>query len=185
MKILLIDDHPKYVKEFIEQLGHEVSVFNYKKIDLKTINLTDYDAMIFSGNNTSIIDHEKDYINEIELIKSSTKPVFGVCLGFELIAKVFDEKLEKLVIKSSGFVNIRMIDDDLIFDGLPVFFQAYQSHIYYVKELVHLKKLAVSATGIEAFKHPEKPIYGIQFHPEMSEDARTILKNFLKIVQNS
>jgi len=182
MKILLIDNHSKHTKELIEQLGHESIVLDYKKIDLKTTSADDYDAIILSGGNTSIINHENEYSSEIELIKSSTKPVLGICLGFELIAKAFDEKLERLPVKTSGFINIRICDDDKVFDDLPVFFQAYQSHIYHVKELAHLKKLALSSTGIEAFKHSEKMIYGMQFHPEMSEEARIIIKNFLMII---
>jgi len=48
------------------------------------------------------------------------------------------------------------------------------------------RNLAESATSpVEAIVHKSRPIYGVQFHPERTDEkhphGRTILRNFLKI----
>jgi len=48
----------------------------------------------------------------------------------------------------------------------------YEGHRWAVTEAADpLIPLAYSATGIEAVRHKDKPILGLQFHPEMMGDG--------------
>ena len=39
--------------------------------------------------------------------------------------------------------------------------------------------MAVSDTGIQAVRHPEKPIFGVMFHPEVRNDE--VVERFLAL----
>ena len=60
----------------------------------------------------------------------------------------------------------------------------YESHRFVVDKVSEdIEILATSNDGIEFFKHKNKPIYGLQFHPEMFVDKTQGKEIFLKILE--
>ena len=62
--------------------------------------------------------------------------------------------------------------------------QAYQSHDYEIAKLgSQLESIASSKTcQHEIIKHSILPVFGTQFHPEMSDDGNSLIESFLKII---
>lgn len=182
MPILIIDNHTKHLEE-LKSHFKDVKILDFRK--LKDANPEKYDSIILSGGSSlSVKNHAKDYAKEIELIRTTKKPLLGICLGFELINYAFGEKLKMLENKENGTKDIEIISKDKIFKSMPKTFEVYESHNWIVEKNNYLVPLAKSKKGIEAVKHPEKDIYGIQFHPEVfvkNNFAKLVFKNFLNI----
>jgi GMP synthase (glutamine-hydrolysing) len=74
-----------------------------------------------------------------------------------------------------------------IFAGLPRRFTVWHSHCDEVKELPPgFHRTAFNETcSIQAMQHESKPLFGIQFHPELFDDdhqnGRRIVENFLDL----
>jgi GMP synthase (glutamine-hydrolysing) len=110
-----------------------------------------------------LFDH-KDFVQEIELIKSTKKPIIGICFGCELIVYAFGGKLKALDQPHSGVREIEVTNKDYSNnDKISV----YEHHGYIIDELpIGFSVLAKSPDGPEAIKHDSLPIFGLQFHPE-------------------
>ncbi len=186
MKLLVVNNHSIHLEELLNNL-EEIEVVNFEK--LSEINYQDYDGIILSGGSSfSVVDHEKEYSPELDLIKNCEKPILGICLGFELINFAFGEKIELLKNKRKGKILIKLISQDNLFNSFSKSFQVYESHRWVVLKNKFLKSLAESKDGIEAVKHFKKKIYGVQFHQEVfinKNHSEKIIKNFLKIIKDS
>jgi len=73
IKILVINNHSIHIKEILNKFDSTYSI-NFE--NLKDINYEDYDAVILSGGSSlSVINHEKEYKKELELIKNFEGPI--------------------------------------------------------------------------------------------------------------
>ena len=105
-----------------------------------------------------------EYKEVARQIKSSQKPILGICAGMELL-----------------------IQEDLqeVFEVGPIYFESedfpkynYFLHQYGVKEINdRWDVLAKTDKGIAAVKHKTKPILAMQFHPEVS--AKDVVRKFI------
>lgn len=163
MKILIVDNHTKNLKEMLALLrDYDNSVCTR---ELFSSGLADtFDLIIFSGGSgvRSVKNHKDDYKNEIEYIKSSNKKIIGICLGCEVVASAFDCKLQENNDIHKGVYSIKYNGKNL---------NVYEAHKFQISEVSDdIEILAASDYGIEIIKHKTKPIYGLQFHPEMIVD---------------
>ena len=186
MKILVIDNGTSYLSQLEYLLsGQDIQVVRYSEIN--TVDVKKFDAVILScGHNFSVVGNEKKIEKELDLVKNSGKPIFGICFGFEIIAYAFGAKLEFMKNKEHGILDIQIVEPDDLFLNIP-HFQVFESHRWVVKEPAHdLIILARSRDGIEAIKHRTKQIYAVQFHPEMfvkKTHGDKIFYNFLSLIK--
>ena len=112
-------------------------------------------------------------------------PVLGICYGHQLIAKLLGGKVEGSSAREYGketFVP-SLNDDNPLFAGLWKLEIVWFSHGDTVTLLppscISIGRTA--ATQIAAMRHHALPIYGVQFHPEVShtEHGTNILANFV------
>jgi GMP synthase (glutamine-hydrolysing) len=147
-----------------------------------------FDAIILSGGyRFNVLDHEKDYTKELKLIRTGKKPIFGICLGFELICYAYHEKLEKLLMKENNIIKLKILKNDKIFKNIKNI-RVFENHRWRVRKVKNLVALASSKDGIEMVMHRSKPIYGVQFHPEKFHNKTQgykILKNFISMIQRN
>ena len=114
-------------------------------------------------------------------------PVFGVCLGMQIIAHVMGDEVSKARTIQHGKVDvIHRISDSFILKGLPENFRAVRYHSLSVKPKNSvLKPVAFSKKDgeIMAVENRKLMIFGVQFHPEsiLSEYGEIIAKNFLEV----
>jgi len=147
----------------------------------------DFDLIVLSGGHSApVIKNTLKLQNEIKLIKNSKTPILGICYGFELIAHVFGARLVEMPVKEKGVLDLKINVSSKIFNNLPNL-RVYEAHRWIVKRISkNLKALAHSKDGIEAIKHRTRPIYGLQFHPEMLVDStcgKTIIDNLLALLK--
>jgi len=108
-------------------------------------------------------------------------PLLGICYGHQLLAQLMGGKVLK-GIGEYGLARINVLESNSILEGLSKEEAVWMSHSDYVKELPEtFKVLALSEHGyIAAFKHYSRPIYGIQWHPEVehTRSGMKLLENF-------
>ena len=185
MKVLIIDNGTSYLPK-VEKLLEKHSFQVVKCSEIKQVDYSGYDCVILSGgHNFPVFGNEDILKEEMEFIKNCTKPIFGICFGFESIARTFGAKLEIMDSKERGIVDIQVVEPDKIFVNIPNF-QVFESHRWVVREPINeFKVLARSKDGVEVIKHKNKPIYAVQFHPEMFMDQTCgdeCFNNFLNSV---
>lgn len=185
MKVLIVDNDTKYPTLLAKSFdGHDVSVVPWN--GLHAIEPEQFDCAILSGSsNFPVVGHEDDLSSELELIRKSDLPILGICYGFELIVVAFGGTLKKMPERERGVLELEVVHRDPILDGVDSLF-VYEGHRWGADALPDsLVPLAQSAHGIEAVKHADKCIYGLQFHPEklMRETAGAqVLRNFMSLV---
>lgn len=99
-------------------------------------------------------------------------PVLGICLGHQLIAEALGGKVVNTNIHEIGWKKISLTArENSLFDTLSDEFHCFEYHKDQAIVLPrNAKILAYSANcQIEAFQYSEK-IFGVQFHPEISQE---------------
>ncbi len=140
-------------------------------------------AVVISGSPRSV--NMKDAPYPSEDILNSGLPVLGICYGFQVMSKMLGGKVVRSRHPEYGPTSVRVIDRGILMRGFPERFTAWMSHSDEVKEPPKgAKVLAVSENGeIAAWEMPERKLFGVQFHPEVShtEHGELIFKNFIKL----
>ncbi len=152
--------------------------------------LRDVDAVVLGGGPQSLCNEEdRNSLSGLaETIVKTDRPVLGICLSHHLIAYAFKGVVGKADKPEYGEVEISVIDEDVLFDGLPKKFIVWESHSDEVKVRPNvLVNLASSENCMyQAFKHRSKDVFSVQFHPEVSHTmyGRNIFENFIKHVRS-
>ena len=113
-------------------------------------------------------------------------PMLGVCLGHQAIGQAFGGRVVRAPTLMHGKLSAIRHDGQGLFDGLPQGFDATRYHSLTVERDSLPETLEVNAETdqgvIMGIKHRERPIYGVQFHPESiaSEHGHALLANFLR-----
>ncbi len=161
--------------------GSEVVVRRAPDQDLPPVDM-DVDAVVISGSITSCLEKNEPWIQPyddfvIEHIKKGT-PMLGVCYGHQTIARCLsrmngkEPTLRTAPKGEFGWQTIRIVGDTPILKGLEGSFITYESHFEEVVEVPPgAKKFAeTDHCGLQGYEVVDKPIFGIQFHPEYSID---------------
>jgi anthranilate synthase/phosphoribosyltransferase len=114
-------------------------------------------------------------------------PVLGVCLGHQVIAEVFGGAVCRAPKPVHGKTDEIAHDGTGLFPGVPNPFTATRYHSLCVEAGSIGAPLQVQATTsdgvVQALRHTEKPVFGVQFHPEsvLTPEGAKILANFLDV----
>ena len=126
--------------------------------------------------------------NSEEYIKHFNIPILGICLGHQLIAKAYGGEVQTSDTESYAQVKININNDENLFEGLAPDMDVWSSHKDEVKTIPEEFDILASSDlcDVESFKHKDKDVYGIQFHPEVHHTPKgsTIFENFYKICQD-
>ena len=110
------------------------------------------------------------------------RPVLGVCLGAQVIAKAYEGEVFRLGKLEAGYVAMHttpQADQDPVFAGLTGPFAAFHTHYEGVRNIPGATVLASGgASAVQAYRIGET-IYAVQFHPEVTIDvARDWVRKF-------
>lgn len=142
----------------------------------------DADLVIVTGSTSRV--HDPDpwidrLASHVQMLVESDTPVLGVCFGHQLLAACLGGTVDTLDTRAAGYSTITTTTGGLnhsLFNGLAGQFVAFLWHRDHVTELPpDATVLARNKTGIQAFACQDRPVFGIQFHPEVGiADARTL-----------
>ena len=114
-------------------------------------------------------------------------PILGVCLGHQVIAAAHGGTVDRAPEQVHGKTVMLKHDSSALFEGVRNPFEAGRYHSLVALGETLPADLEINASTdaglVMAIRHRERPIFGVQFHPEsiLTEDGKILLKNFLKI----
>jgi GMP synthase (glutamine-hydrolysing) len=149
-------------------------------------NENELDGIIFSGGPHSVYDEGAPKIGlDLEALDV---PLLGVCYGLQLINQMLGGKVTPAKVREYGFeiieINSNLSGNNPLF-SLPKETEniVWMSHGDEIEELSeHLVADSKTRNGtIASFHHKTKPIFGLQFHPEVEHTkcGRAIIEQFL------
>jgi GMP synthase (glutamine-hydrolysing) len=137
-------------------------------------------GVVFSGAPLLITEIDMStYIKHVEWIKTYDKPILGICFGHQLIGLIHGARGAKMK-EDRDWQEIEIIEDSPLFHRLPDCFEMMEDHCEHITIPAGFTLMAASDACInECMQHESKPIFGVQFHPEVSGNyGNILLENF-------
>jgi anthranilate synthase/aminodeoxychorismate synthase-like glutamine amidotransferase len=187
--ILVIDNYDSFTYNLVQYLGElangmKVEVFRNDAVTLEDIDRLSPQRIVLSPGSGA--PKEAGICLEIARRLRGSIPLFGVCLGHQVIGQAFGGEIIPAKNLKHGKVSVITHHGCGIFNGMKNPFTAARYHSLVVNPDNLPAALEVTATSedgeIMGLKHRELPLWGVQFHPEsiLTEDGKRIMQNFLK-----
>lgn len=186
--ILVIDNYDSFTYNLVHYIGEngkEVLVVRNDEITSEQVNDLNPEKIVISPGPCT----PNEAGISIELIKNSSVPLLGVCLGHQAIGAAFGGNIIKAPEIFHGKLSKVEHNNKNIFKGIdsPYSVVRYHSLIIEKKSLPNELKITGVLKDkpeiIMAIEHKDKPIYGVQFHPESIETdfGMKLIQNFLAL----
>ena len=166
------------------QKKHQSSTIFYKNLHfLKKKDIDQIDLFIFHGGKQSANSKSKAILNEYKFLNyiiKKNKPIVGICLGAQLIAKIYGSKISKSKDKlfECGYKK-NLKKNNKFFKKNLTFLQFHTEGISYNKNMELLAKGILYE--VDSFKIKKRDIYGFQFHPEVTSNTIKRWHDIVKI----
>lgn len=148
-------------------------------------DLKDFSHLLITGSELSAAqgsEWDGKIISVIKEFLQAEKPIMGICHGHQMIARaiVGDEICRKSVEPEFGWKRMKIVNNR-IFENVTqtIFLESRYDEVSYLDDRFEI--IATNDTpAIQAFQLKNKPVWGVQFHPEMLwEDGNKMVKNHL------
>jgi anthranilate synthase/aminodeoxychorismate synthase-like glutamine amidotransferase len=190
--LLVIDNYDSFTYNLVQligALGVELAVKRNDEITLADIhNLAPERIVISPGpctpNEAGIsVDVVREFAPRI--------PILGVCLGHQAIGQAYGGRIVRARRIMHGKTSLIEHSGQQLFAGLPQPLEVARYHSLIVDRATLPEQLEVAAwtaeagytDEIQAVRHKQFPVWGVQFHPESiaSQGGHELMSNFLKL----
>ncbi len=184
-KILVLDFGSQTTQLIARRIREQgvYSEINPCFVSLEEIKAFNPSGIIFSGGPSSVYDKDAPKIDP--KIFDLNIPILGICYGAQLISYLLGGKVEKSNKREYGPAYIEILEENKLLKGLGKGnkYKVWMSHSDRIEKLPEgFYTLAKTEhSPFAAVAHKIKPIYGVQFHPEVAhtEIGLQIFKNFV------
>ena len=158
---------------FCQIVRHDLTAERIRQINPKGLILSGGPASVYAEN-APVIDAQ---IYDLGI------PILGICYGMQITCHTLGGKILPAESREFGRAPCTSTANNPLFKDVPKTFTAWMSHGDQLGQLDgSFQVIAATETCPNAgIQHTSKPIYGIQFHPEVThtEHGGTLLKNFV------
>lgn len=198
MNVLLVNNDSDTWQELYDvavAAGYTVTPIHHSAIG--AIDPRGYDVAILSGGwlyeavdgpEIGAVKTLNVYAEELEFIRSTPIPILGICVGMQLMHIAVDQALPMLDEPQHGWKEIDVNVAGQMLFGFPERLSVFKNHTNAVVETdPQFETLASSPGHTEIMLHKERPLLGVQFHPEVgdgeapAELLRTLVNGLMKI----
>tara|TARA_B100001093_G_scaffold112033_2_gene104423 strand:- start:1775 stop:3004 length:1230 start_codon:yes stop_codon:yes gene_type:complete len=186
-KIVVIDFGVKMnILRHLVNLNADVTVLSENTI-IEDINKIKPDGIFLSNGPGDPSATEKKCKDLLQAILSLEIPVFGICIGHQLIGLSFGAKTIKM---SQGHRGANHPVKNLSNNKVEI---TSQNHGYMIDkdtlpECLEITHLSLFDGSIEGFKHKSLPVFSVQYHPEASPgptESSYLFQEFLSLIEVS
>jgi anthranilate synthase/aminodeoxychorismate synthase-like glutamine amidotransferase len=187
--IFFVDNYDSFTYNLVQALGKldpDVVVARNDRFDPAEVVLMRPRAVIISPGPGRPEDAGRS-IAMIAAAEEAGLPLLGVCLGHQAIAAFHGAVVERAPAPRHGKTSSVRHGGTGLFAGVPSPFSAGRYHSLVVREESLPAELAVTAKSedglVMGLAHREKPVHGVQFHPEsvLTPEGEKLLANFLAL----
>lgn len=180
-QILILDFGSQYTQLIARRVRElnvycEIHPFNH----IPTIN-PDIKGIILSGSPCSVRDAGSP---DVDLAAFGKLPILGVCYGAQLMAHKSGGTVLPSQIREYGRAKLNRVDHHIdLLKEISIDSQVWMSHADTIASLSDQYEIIASTDSVKvaAFKKKNEPVYGIQFHPEVTHslEGKNLLRNFV------
>ncbi len=185
--LLLIDNYDSFtynLVHYLGELGADIAVRRNDALSVQDVMAMHPEAVVLSPGPCTP-DQAGICLSLTLAAAEANLPLLGVCLGHQAIGQAFGGKVVRCHEIVHGKTDSIHHSGKGVFTGLPSPFAATRYHSLVVDRDSLPDSLEVTAWledgTIMGLRHRDKPIEGVQFHPESiaSEHGHQLLRNFL------
>lgn len=188
MTTLVLDNFldEKYSGYFSRYYQDDMVKFKASNLEFPK-NLDEYDHIIVSGSEDSVLNDKKYIHEEMKLIRKCVDkriPTLGICFGHQMIARALLglDGVRRTKTPEIGWKRVTVHKTGPLFEGLENEFFIFNSHFDEVCNLSDDFEIQASSEmcDTQVFQVKGKPVWGIQFHPEIDVESGKKFINDLK-----
>lgn len=190
-KILILDFGSQYTQLIARRVREQNVYCRIVRYDISAQRIQELSpkGIILSGGPSSVYEAGAPQCDP-DIFKLDL-PILGICYGMQLISKAFGGTVVNVSTREFGRAQLTVnpaaqTDGAGLFAGFPSSTQVWMSHGDRVENIADAFVTLAQAGScpIAAVKHKTRPIYGLQFHPEVTHtpEGGLLLKNFLRTV---
>jgi len=192
--VLLIDNYDSFtfnLAHLIGEAGGEVRVVRNDAVAARDAAGPDWRAVVISPGPCTPSDAGV-CLDVVQAAEATGAPLFGVCLGMQSFAQALGGEVRRARRPMHGKVSSVCWSENPVFHSIPRRFTAARYHSLSVEEVGLPGSLQVLARAdddreIMALAHVDRPLFGVQFHPESiaSEHGAALMRDFLEIADGA
>ncbi|HEY9754061.1 MAG TPA: glutamine-hydrolyzing carbamoyl-phosphate synthase small subunit [Oculatellaceae cyanobacterium] len=174
-------------KNILNQLSRGDNTLTVYPADTKAdVILADRPAALFLSNGPGDPAACKDIIAELAKLIEARLPIFGICLGHQLLAIALGASTYKL---KFGHRGGNQPVKDLVTGKIEITCQnhGFAVDVESLPTTMELTHINLNDQSVEGFRHKELPIFGIQYHPESSpgpHDSNYLFDRFFEMIES-
>ena len=181
--ILSVDNGSRYTDRLLDYLCTlNVNFETQQPHKVDTDKLHIYSSFILSGRRSNNNHTNKINSQIIHFAITHNRPLLGICYGAEMLALTMGGTIRRMQQSVYGDMQVQVTQSNpLCMHDISVF----ESHSYEISAIPPpLTSVGSSATcHNEIIRYGDTMVFGVQFHPEMSSDGLSLVKQFLSIEQ--
>lgn len=189
--------------------GEPCQVLHFSDVSPTSIGRVAPTAMVISGSTADWAEYDfGEMAGLLDTIRAAPVPILGLCAGHQLIGVAHrarwgplgalrdgevdpDPRFGPGQRKERGFLPVQVDPDCPLFRGLATTPTFYQSHYWQLANVPDgfVLRASSSWSSIQAIERRDRPVFGVQFHPERYDDTyadgAVVLRNFFALAQRS
>ncbi|MCK6638515.1 MAG: gamma-glutamyl-gamma-aminobutyrate hydrolase family protein [Bacteroidia bacterium] len=169
-----------HILSMVKALGHDCEEVKWN--DFTSEKYGQQRSIIFSGSPTFLteVDHAP-YHERFSCVKLGRVPVLGICFGHQVMGILHGAQIYRGP-EVRTTIPVHIVKQDALFRNLEAVTAMAEDHTEGISLPPSFIHLAYSEKyPIEAMRHTNLPLWGVQFHPEVSdENGKTLIGNFLQ-----
>lgn len=186
--ISLVDNYDSFTFNLVQQIERLAS----ESVNVVRNDAFDPEGLIASGPTAIVISPGPGVPSRagriVELVRRNRMiPMLGVCLGHQAIGEAFGGRIVRAGVPVHGKTDDVQHDGARLFAGCPRPMRGARYHSLVIERTTLPSELTIDAWSsdglVMAVSHRERPVFGVQFHPESygTEEGDALILNFLKM----
>ncbi len=183
--VLFVDNFDSFTWNLVDYTSVEgvETVVENNRVSLERVDEVDPDGIVVSPGPGHPA-NERDIGNVLRILREYDEtPTLGVCLGHQAMAEAYGGEVGRAPEPVHGKTTRLEHDGEGVYDDLPQNFPVGRYHSLCVTEVPDC--FEVTAHGgdiVMGMRHREKPLEGVQFHPEsvLTAHGHEMMERFLR-----